>query len=145
MADRVSSDAVPTVRATLVKHGAMDRLRVEIPSDDMEHFPADDVVRVLLDGDTRYTEVNRHLTDDTYLLAGAYDTPDDARERTGTDHLDDWCDDANRTPGTSILVDVIEPNYLYGLRAPGARNFYTDVQAPNDTLSDIAESVDGDD
>jgi hypothetical protein len=141
MADRVSSEAVPTVRATLVKHGAMNRLRVEIPGDEMDRFPPGDVVRVMLDGDTRYTEVKRHLTEDTYLLAGAFDTPEDARERSGTDRLEDWCDAENRQPGQSVLVDVVEEEFLYGLRAPGAREFYTDVQAPSESLSDIAEAV----
>lgn len=145
MADRVSSEAVPTVRATLVNHGAMDRLRVEIPSEENERFPPGDVVRVLLDGDTRYAEVKRHLTEDTYLLAGAFDTPEDARERSGTDRLEAWCEDANRQPGGSVLVDVIESDFLYGLRAPGSRAFYTDVEAPNESLADIAESVEGSD
>ena len=143
MADRVSSDAVPTVRATLVKHGAMDRLRVEIPSDEMDRFPAGDVVRVVVDGDTRRSEVKRHLTEDTYLLAGAFDTPDDARERTGKDRLAAWCEDVNRQPGGSVLVDVVEEGFQYGLRAPGEKSFYTAHEAPDESLADIAESVDG--
>jgi hypothetical protein len=143
MADRVSSDAVPTVRATLVKHGAMDRLRVEIPAEEMDRFPAGDVVRVVLDGDMRHTEVKRHLTDDVYLLAGAFDTPDEARERSGEDRLGDWCADVNRQPGGSVLVDVVEEGFLYGLRAPGERAFYTGQEAPKESLADIAESIDG--
>jgi hypothetical protein len=141
MADRVSSDAVSTVRATLVKHGAMDRLRVEIPSDEMDRFPGGDVVRVVLDGDTRHSEVKRHLTDDTYLLAGAFDTPDDARERSGTDRLESWAADANRQAGGSVLVDVIEEDFLYGLRAPGQKTYYTAHESPSESLTDIAEQV----
>jgi hypothetical protein len=143
MVDRVSSDAVPTVRATLVKHGAMDRLRVELPEAEMDRFPAGDVVRVVLDGDTRHAEVKRHLTDDTYLLAGAFDTPEAARERSGEDRLEPWCEAANRQPGGSVLVDVVEEGFLYGLRAPGQKEFYTAVEAPEESLADIAESVDG--
>jgi len=143
MADRVSSDAVPTVRATLVEHGAMNRVRVQIPEDDMDRFPAGEVVRVVVDGDTYHSEVNRHLTDDTYLLAGAFDTPEAARERSGTDHLGAWCDDVGRDPGGSVLVDVIEDEFLYGLRAPGTKSYYTAHEAPDESLASIAEDVQG--
>lgn len=143
MADRVSSDAVPTVRATLVKHGAMNRLRVEIPADEMDRFPPGDVIRLLFDGATRYAEVKRHLTEDTYLLAGAFDTPEDARERTGTDRLEEWSDAETLQAGQSVLVDVIEEDFLYGVRSPGSREFYTAVEAPEESLADIAEQVEG--
>lgn len=141
MADRVSSDAVPTVRATLVRHGAMDRLRVEIPPDEIDRFPSGEVVRVVLDGDTRFSEVQRHLTEDAHLLAGAYETPDEARDRSGSDFLGPWCETENRQDGQSVLVDVVEEGFLYGLRAPGSQAVYTAHEAPDESLAEIAEQV----
>ncbi|WP_435361473.1 DUF7112 family protein [Haloarchaeobius sp. DFWS5] len=141
MADRVSSDAVPTVRAKLQRHGATDRLRIEIPADTDESFPEGEVVRFVLDGAERHARFESHLTSDGLVVAGIYDTPEDARERSGENRLPEWCAKHNRSAGGSVLVDVIEDGFQYGLRAPGDRSFYAALEKPSDSLASIAEEI----
>jgi len=45
--------------------------------------------------------------------------------------------------GQSVLVDVIEPGFKYGLREPGQRAFYDATESPDGNLADIAEQLDG--
>ncbi|WP_435316815.1 DUF7112 family protein [Haloarchaeobius sp. TZWSO28] len=141
MADRVSSDSVPTVRAKLQKHGATDRLRIELPAEEAEKFPEGEVVRVMLDGKERHARIESHLTSDGLVIAGVFDTPSAAREKSGDDRLAEWCSKHNRSAGGSVLVDIIEDAFQYGVRAPGDRAFYTALEKPSDSLASIAEDI----
>ncbi|WP_254766628.1 DUF7112 family protein [Salinilacihabitans rarus] len=142
MADRVSSDhpSVETVRATLAETAT--GIRVDLPGDEQEAFPADEVVRVVLDGDERFARVERALTGEELSIPGVYDTPDFAREpREGTDRLPGWVDDNGVRTGGSVLVDVVEPEFLYGLRAPGETAYYDAREPPADSLAEIAKDL----
>lgn len=142
MADRVSSDAVPTVRATLAEHGATGRLKLELPADEAERFPVDEVVRVVLDGDVYFARIESSLTGDDLLVSGVFETPSAARNPgEGENHLTAWCDEHGRSAGGSVLVDVIEAGFQYGLRAPGGRAVYDALEQPDESLASIASEL----
>ncbi len=142
MADRISSDhpSVQTVRATCTATPTGRRL--EIPSADRDAFPTDDVVRVVIAGDELFAQVERALTGDDLSIPGVYETPDLAREPSGgNDRLAAWLDETDISTGGSVLVDVVEPEFLYGLRAPGETAFYNAREPPSDSLSSIAKDI----
>lgn len=142
MADRVSSDhpSVDTVRATLAETAT--GVRLEIPADEREAFPAGEVVRVVLDGDERFARVERALTGDELTIPGVYDSPTFARDpREGEDRLPGWVDDHGVRTGGSVFVDVVEPAFLYGLRSPGETAVYEAREPPSDSLASIAEDL----
>lgn len=145
MSDRIPSDhpSVETVRAELVRAGRTSRPRVAVPADAADHFPAGEVVRLVLDGDERFTLVAEELTGGGVELRGAYETPEGAREPgSGTDHLAAWQEAAGVRFGDAVLVDVVAADYRYGLRAPGQRAIY-DASRPDSSLADIARDLDG--
>lgn len=142
MADRISSDhpSVRTVRSTCVE--TTTGVRLEVPADDREAFPTDEVVRFVLDGEELFGRVERALTGEDLSVPGVYETPDRAREPGGaTDRLLQWVDDRGVATGGSVLIDVIEPEFLYGLRAPGKTVYYDAREPPSDSLSDIADDL----
>ncbi|WP_231184998.1 hypothetical protein [Haladaptatus sp. DYF46] len=142
MTQRVSSDTTETVRATLAQAGATNRANIEISADDEGAFPADEIVRIVMD-DTEYrARIERPLTDDGRLIRGVYDTPRLARNPgEGENRLAEWFDDSNRSFGQSVLIDVVEEGYKYGIREPGSRAVYEATEAPNGSLADIAQQV----
>ncbi|MFH5797290.1 hypothetical protein [Haladaptatus sp. CMAA 1911] len=142
MTQRVSSDTTETVRATLAQAGATNRANIEISADDESSFPADEIVRIVMD-DTEYrARIERPLTDDGRLIRGVYDTPRLARNPgEGENRLTEWFDDSNRSFGQSVLIDVVEEGYKYGIREPGSRAVYEATEAPNGSLADIAQQV----
>ncbi len=144
----IASDhpAVDSVRATLARRGSTRRLQVAVPAADRDRFPAGEVVRLVLGGHDCYAAIEAHPTDDRRLIAGAFDAPGQAREPgAGTDRLGEWVDDSDLEAGGSVLVDVLEPGFRYGLRAPGERVVYGEVSSPDDSLASIAEGLDAED
>ncbi len=142
MADRVSSDhpSVDTVRATLTE--TTTGVRIDIPAEERARFPTDKVVRLVLDGDERFVKAERPLTGDGLSITGIYDSPRFAREpREGVDRLGTWYSDHSVRVGGSVLLDIIEPDYLYGLRAPGKTAVYDAREPPTDSLASIAENL----
>ena len=142
MADRISSDhpSVQTVRSTCTETAT--GVRLEVPADDRDAFPTDEVVRVVLDGDECFTRIERALTGDDLSVPGIYETPDEARDPTGaTDRLVDWIDGHGVSMGGSVLIDVIEPEFLYGLRSPGETVYYDAREPPSSSLQDIASDL----
>src|SRR6056297_1102413 len=118
MADRISSDhsSLTTVRSTLARSGGLDRPKVEIPADESDRFPDDEVVRVVA-GDHEYrARIESPLTGDGREIRGLYETPSAARNPgDGENHLSTWLDDTTVEFGQSVLVDVIEAGFKYGL------------------------------
>ncbi|WP_135533986.1 MULTISPECIES: hypothetical protein [Halostella] len=144
MADRVPSDhdSVTTVRATLSTAGSTRRRRLELPADAAEEFPADEVVRLVVDGSEFHARIETALTDETRILSGAYDAPRFARSPgDAPDRLGPWLDDVDVAVGDSVLVDVVEPGFKYGVREPGERVVYEATESPDDSLAAIAERV----
>lgn len=142
MADRVSSDhpSVRTVRSTCAETATGSKL--EIPADDRDAFAAGEVVRIVLDGTERFATVERALTGEELSISGIYDTPDQARNPGGgSDRLREWVDDQDVRAGGSVLIDVVEPEFLYGLRSPGETVYYDAREPPNSSLIDIASDL----
>ncbi|MFC6719381.1 hypothetical protein ACFQGT_03700 [Natrialbaceae archaeon GCM10025810] len=142
MADRISSDhpSVRTVRATLAE--TPSGVRVEIPADERDAVPLEEVVRIVLDGTERFARPERALTGDEGIVPGVYETPDGARDpAAGTDALPEWIDESDVRRGGSVLLDVVEPDFLYGLRAPGETAYYDAREPPSDSLARIAKDL----
>ncbi|MFC4439507.1 MULTISPECIES: DUF7112 family protein [Natrialbaceae] len=142
MADRVSSDhpSVRTVRSTCAETATGSKL--EIPADDRDAFATGEVVRIVLNGTERFATVERALTGEELSVPGIYDTPDQVRNPgDGPDRLREWIDDQNVRTGGSVLIDVVEPEFLYGLRSPGETVYYDAREPPNSSLSDIAKNL----
>lgn len=139
MTDRVPSDhpTVETVRATLERRGRT-RSRLSLPDDD--RFPLD-IVRLVLDGDTSHARIESNRAGPE--INGAYDNARLARERTGDDRLEEWRAESDIDYGRSVLVDVVEPGFLYGVREPGERAVYEAVESPDESLAAIARDLDG--
>ncbi len=142
MTQRVSSDTTETVRATLAQAGATNRANIEISGDDEDAFPADEIVRIVMD-DTEYrARIERPLTSDGRLIRGVYDTPRLARNPgEGENRLSEWFAESNRSFGQSVLIDVVEEGFKYGIRQPGSRAVYEATESPDDNLADIARQV----
>lgn len=140
MPDSVSSASVPTVRATLERAGRTDRPKVSIPDDDRGRFPAGEVVRLLVGGKTRHATVERAL-DDTLEIRGVYDNARLARDGEGDNRLPEWTDDARLDFGRSVLLDVLDEGFAYGLRAPGEEQIYHVPDRPDEGLTSIADDV----
>ncbi|MFC6905153.1 DUF7112 family protein [Halalkalicoccus tibetensis] len=136
--DRISSEnpAVETLRATVARHGG-SRKRIDLPEGSL---PEGEVVRLVIDGTTYHAKVEGGFADGPHI-SGAYESPDMARERTGTDHLGSWLEDVGRSVDGSVLVDVIEPDFAYGLREPGEEAVYEAVEKPKESLANIARNL----
>lgn len=138
--DRISSEnpAVETLRATVARHGAR-RKRIDLPEDSL---PEGEVIRLVIDGTTYHARVEGGFADGPHL-SGAYETPEMAREGSGTNHLDEWLEEIARPVGGSVLLDVIEPEFAYGLREPGEETVYEAVEKPKESLANIARDLEG--
>jgi len=143
MADRVASDhdSITTVRATLARRGSTNRPAIELPdSSGADAFPAGEVVRLVVDGAERHAKIEEYAGDRS--IPGAYDAPSMARDPgSASNRLVDWTDDAGLELGQSVLVDVIEAGFKYGVREPGERVFYDATEAPDDSLASIADEL----
>jgi hypothetical protein len=144
MADRIPSDhpSIRTVRSTCAE--TTTGVRLEVPAADSDAFPADEVVRTVLDGEELFARIERALTGEELSVPGVYETPDLARDPGGaTDRLAEWVADHDVPAGGSVQIDVVEPEFLYGLRAPGETAYYDAPEPPRDSLSDIANDLEG--
>lgn len=138
MTEFVTHEAVETVSGRVERVGGTRRRQVVAPG--VEPCE-DDVVRVDLDGSTYRAPVDVSDAGDL-VFRGAYDAPSQARNRTGTDHLTAFLDDHGLDAGRTIHVDVVEPGFRYGLRAPGQTATYRATGQPNSSLADIARNLD---
>ncbi len=152
---RVPSDdeSVASVRIDLARSGGTRRPCVRIPTDaeldgrvesgtcDRLELEPGDLVRVVIDGDERHARVESDSRG--RLLRGAFD--DRRRARSGTEgpnRLTEWLADIDRDPGDVVVLDVVVPGELYGLRAPGERTMYDATRGPRSSLADIARDLD---
>jgi hypothetical protein len=126
------------VRVTLARRGRT-RSRLSLP--DTDQFPLTSV-RLVLDGETSHARIETGR--EGPAITGAYDNARLARERSGTDRLEAWRRSAEIDYGRSVLVDVVEPGFLYGVREPGGRAVYEAVESPDEGLAAIARDIDGD-
>jgi hypothetical protein len=139
--ERVPSDhpSVTTHRASLERSGGTRRPCLRLP--DAVALAEGDVVRLVLDGD----EFHAVVTGDTtgLVVRSAHDNRRMARERDGENRFVEWASAVDRGPGDAVEVDEVVPGTLYGVRVPGARTVYSATEPPRDSLSAIADSLDG--
>jgi hypothetical protein len=140
--ERLAHDhpSVETVRATLARRGRSSRARLALPAAD--RFPTG-TIRLVLGGTTYHATIESGLDGDREIT-GAYDNARLARERDGTDRLDEWQQSSGIDIGRSVAVDVVEPGFLYGVREPGERAVYEATESPDEGLAAIARDLDGD-
>lgn len=141
MSDRIASDhpSVQTVRSTCTETAT--GVKLEVPGDDRDAFPTDEVVRLVLDGATRHARFEAFAG--SVRATGAYDAPDLARSPgDGTNRLRAWVEDRDLATGRTVHLDEIEPGFAYGLRAPGETAVYDAPGKPDDSLAAIARDLD---
>lgn len=139
--DAVASDhpSVHTIRATVARHGGRRRLDVTDPDD----LLAPGVLRAVVDERTRFALVDAVGGDPA--VVGLFETVRSASNRAfDRDRLAAWLEAADRPPGRTVLVDVLEPGERIGLRRPGERATYPVAGAPTGPLADIARSLEED-
>lgn len=144
MSEKVPSDhpTISTVDATLARSGATARPRIDLPPEAADQFPADEIVRVVLDGQEYRARIERAFEGDGLQIRGAYDSPRLARNPgEGENRLVEWYDESGLSFGRTVLVDVVTEGFKYGLRAPGSRAVYDATEAPDESLAAIAEQV----
>ena len=144
MPERVPSDhpSVTTHRARLERSGGTRRPCLRLPAETAADVEAGDVVRLVLDDEEYHAPVTSDTTG--LVVRGAYDNRRMAREREGTNRLVEWAGQVDRGPGDAVELDAVVSGTLYGLRVPGVRAVYEATEPPSDSLSAIAESLDGD-
>lgn len=147
MTERVTSEAVTTYRARIVRTGGGRGVRVP---DEVGLSPSDEIV-VVIDGADRHARVGRGA--DGPVLRSAFDTRTELRTVTSDaadepiaagdvpDRLGAWLDSLDRDVGASVALDELNAGRRYGLRDPGERVVYDLRETPDDSLQDIAERL----
>lgn len=142
MPDYVSEETVETVTGTVARAGGTRRHELRLPADAAADFPDGDVVRLVVDGSEYHAQL-RHTDGGEPVIRGAYDSPTLARDPgSATNRLAAWLEDGPLDAGRSVHVDIVEPGFKYGVRAPGESATYAAPSPPDDSLSAIAESLD---
>lgn len=142
MPDRVPSDhqSVTTVGSHVERSGGTRRPVLRLPPE--LDLPEGDLIRIILDRDEYHARVGTDA--DGRLLYGAYDARSQARDPAdATNRLVEWFDDRDLEAGSAVEIDEVVAGDRYGLRAPGERAVYEVAEPPNQSLRDIAESLDG--
>ncbi|WP_248517283.1 DUF7112 family protein [Salinarchaeum laminariae] len=145
--NRVRSEGLQTIDASLVGHGAIDRPAIELPTDvdtgPDGPVPTDEILRIVLDGATRHCRFETYSG--SVRATGVFDTSDLVRSPgDGENRLREWLGDAGLSLGRTVHLDVIEAGFAYGLRAPGESIVYdAPSSSPDDSLASIAEQLDG--
>lgn len=142
MPDRLASDhpSIETVRATLAE--TPTGVRIDIPAEEGDRLPVGEVVRIVCDGRELFAVPDRALGGEDVRIPGLYDSPGYARDPgDGEDRLAEWAREGDARTGGSVLLDIVEPDFLYGVRAPGETAYYEAHEPPDDSLAAIAEDL----
>jgi len=144
MPERLPSDhdAVTTHRARLVRSGGTRRPALR-PLEPVAALGSGDLVRLVLDGTTHHARAT--ADGEGVSFRGAYDNRRLARASgEGENRLVEWASAVGREPGDAVDFDEVVPGELYGVREPGERVVYEAARGPAESLSSIAERLDGD-
>lgn len=144
MPERITHDhpTVETVDATVVRDGPTTRTVVETDAD-LETSGAD-LIRLVLDG-TEYRARIEPVGSGRYRIRHAAKTPRMARNPSdGENKVLEWVSGQDLSVGRTIHLDIVEPGFRYGLRAPGEKAVYESGR-PDDSLAAIARQVEEDD
>lgn len=141
--DRIAADnpAVETHRATVARIGRTNRPRIDLPA---SIALPDNPIRLVLDGTVRFARLERGIAGEPGIT-GAYDSPAHLREGSDTpapspNRLTGWVEATELSFGRTVLLDVVDPGRLYGLRVPGTSALY-EVGQPDTGLAAIAETI----
>lgn len=140
MTDRIAHDhpTIETASGILDRYGGTNRPEVRIEGD--LDLADGDLIRVVLDG-VEYRSQVAVRTDGTIVIRGAYETPRMARNPgSGSNALAEWVAERDLDRGRTVHLDVVEPGFKYGLRAPGESATYA-TGRPDRGLADIAERL----
>ncbi|MDZ7850956.1 MAG: hypothetical protein U5K70_09275 [Halodesulfurarchaeum sp.] len=144
MTDRIAHDhpTVDTFDAKIGRHGGTTRPEVVIEESlAVEHGT---LVRLVLDG-TEYRAPVEVSEAGSAVLRHAAAAPSGARNPGSVvNALAEWLAAQNLEIGHSLHLDVVEPGFRYGLRAPGDQAIY-DAGRPDESLAGIARSLDSTD
>lgn len=141
MGSRVQHDhpTVETIAATLERRGGTSRPSIRFP--DAEDVSAGDAIRLVLDGTEYHTKIRRRADGDLAITTVA-ETPRLVQNpSSGSNPLPTWMDDHDLSFSRTVYVDIVEPGFRYGLRAPGESVTYT-TGRPDKNLQDIANAFD---
>jgi hypothetical protein len=142
MTERLAHDhpTVDTVSAAVGRDGPTKRPIVEI--DTGLSVDPETVVRLVLDG-TEYRALIEN-SGASRKLRHAAATPRLARNPSESENaLREWLEARDLPVGRTVHLDVVEPGFRYGLRAPGESAVYRSGR-PDDSLSAIARDLDAD-
>ena len=143
MGTRVSSDhpTVETISATLERHGGTSRPAVRLPNS--TDIPTDEPIRLVVE-ETEYYAVITRRADGKLAITSVAETPRLVRNSSSDPNpLETWMDKRDLSFGRTVYLDVVEPGFRYGLRAPGESATYS-TGRPDSGLQDIANSFDWD-
>ncbi|GAA0300609.1 DUF7112 family protein [Halarchaeum salinum] len=141
MAERVTSEGVDTIDTVLERYGSTNRPQLRVS--DPDAVPTGEVVRLVVD-ETEYRARVEEDASGNAVLRGAFESPRLARTPgEGENHLRAWLNGLDLDYGRTIHLDVVTPDYKYGVRAPGERATYTATEAPDEGLASIARDLDG--
>lgn len=141
MAERVTSEGVDTIDTVLERYGSTNRPQLRVS--DPDAVPTGEVVRLVVD-ETEYRAQVEEDASGNAVLRGAFESPRLARTPgEGENHLRAWLNGLDLDYGRTIHLDVVTPDYKYGVRAPGERATYTATEAPDEGLASIARDLDG--
>ena len=141
MPDRIAHDhaTVETIDATIGRHGGTTRPEIRIDGD--LEVDAGSLIRVVLD-DQEYRAQVEHSTSNTAILRHAAKSPDAARNPgAGSNALQRWVENTGLEFGQTVHLDVVEPGFRYGVRAPGEEAVYK-TGRPDESLAAIAKQLD---
>lgn len=143
MGERVANDhpSVTTFEASITRRGRTSRPELHLPAGASEHVPIGELVRLVVLGAERHAPIEQRS--DAVAITGAFETPRLAKTPdAGTNYLSEWLETTDRTFGRTALIDVIVPEFRYGLRVPGDTAVYDASQPPADSLRQIAADLD---
>ena len=144
MPERIAHDhpTIETIAATVVRDGPTTRRVVEV--DAALDVTDGELVRVVLDG-TEYRAQVEADSSGRFRFRNLAKTPSQAKNPTESENrLDEWIADRDISVGRTVHLDVVEPGFRYGLRAPGEEGIYQSGQ-PDDSLAAIARQVEDED
>lgn len=131
-------DTIDSHRIELAGLGRTGRAQLVLP-DSFDCEP-DDVVQLTLGESRYYAQVESTLGEEP-TIRGAFGNRRLAKATEGDDHLREWLAQRGYGPGDTLVLDVVTKGHHYGLREPGNRVVYEATDPPNDSLSDIADSL----
>lgn len=143
MSDRIHHDhpSIDTVRGTLDRAGSTAHPKLVLP-EKLSLFP-EGVVHITLGGQQYHARIDRSF-DGVPEIRSVYDNARLVREgarESSVNRFREWFEGTDLDYGRSVHVDVIESGHQYAIRRPGAEAVYTVVPQPDQSLADIADSL----